>query len=85
MSILCNGRGSYPAFGAYLALVIDLLRNFTLQDLGGLCLLKNLILAKRQQSFEDKLAQGKSDEHVLPWEERTVEKTRELLDAGDRH
>lgn len=41
--------------------------------------MENLILSERQEALKDELAQGEPHEHVLPWEERTVEKTRELL------
>jgi hypothetical protein len=60
-------------------LIKDLLGNLALEDLRGLCLLENLILSERQEALKYELAQGEPHEHVLPWEERTVEKTRELL------
>lgn len=60
-------------------MIKDLLGNLALEDLGSLCLLENLILSERQEALKDELAQGEPHEHVLPWEERTVEKTRELL------
>jgi hypothetical protein len=60
-------------------LIKDLLGDLTLEDLRRLCLLENLILSERQEALKDELAQGEPHEHVLPWEERTVEKTRELL------
>jgi hypothetical protein len=60
-------------------LIKDLLGNLALENLRGLCLLKNLILSERKETLQDELAQGEPHEHVLPWEERTVEKTRELL------
>jgi hypothetical protein len=55
------------------------LGNLALENFRGLCLLKNLILSERKETLQDELAQGEPHEHVLPWEERTVEKTRELL------
>lgn len=63
----------------YLTLVKDLLRDFSRQNLRGLRSLQDLVLAKRQQTLQDKLPQRESHEHVLPWEERPVKKTRKLL------
>lgn len=68
---------------SYLALIKDLLGNLALEDLGSLCVLKNLILSEREEALKDELAQGEPHEDVLPWEERTVEKTRELLVKDD--
>lgn len=63
----------------YLGLIEDFLRNLTLDHLGRRRPLENLVLPKRQETLQDKLPQRESHEHVLPWEERTVEKTRKLL------
>jgi hypothetical protein len=65
---------------SYLGLIEDFLSNLTLEDLGSLCSLQNLVLPEREESLKDELSQGESYEHVLPWEARTVEKTRELLE-----
>lgn len=65
----------------YLTLVIDLLGNLALQNLGGLGTLKYLILTKSQKALQNELAHGEANEDVLPREERPVEKTRELLEV----
>lgn len=65
---------------SYLGLIKDFLGNLTLEDLRSLCSLQNLVLTERKQALKDELPEGESHEHVLPWEERTVEKTRELLE-----
>lgn len=69
---------------SYLGLIKDFLSNLTLEDLRSLCSLQNLVLTEREQALKDELPQGESHEHVLPWEERTVEKTRELLESNNQ-
>jgi hypothetical protein len=71
-----------PSFSyatTYLALIKDLLGDLALENLRGLCLLENLVLSERKEALKDELTQGEPHENVLPWEERTVKKTRELL------
>lgn len=64
---------------AYLTLIVHLLRHLVLQDLGRLRVLQDLVLPERQESFQNVLAQRESNQDGLPWEERAVQKTRELL------
>lgn len=63
----------------YLTLVIDLLRDLTRENLGRSLLLQNLVLTEGQNTFKKELTQGESHKDVLPWEERPVKDTRELL------
>lgn len=55
-----------------LTLVKDLLRYLGFQDLWRLRPLQHLVLSEGEQAFEDELAERKSDEHRLPWEEWAV-------------
>jgi len=63
----------------YLTLVIDLLRDLTRENLGRSLLLQNLVLTEGENTFKEELAQGEPHKDVLPWEERPIEDTRELL------
>lgn len=68
-------------FGATirLALVVDFLGDFLLENLWGLGLLQDLVLAEREEAFEEVLGDGEADDELLPWEERPVEETGEAL------
>lgn len=59
-----------------LALVIDFLRHFIFQDLGGLKLLENLVLAEAEETLEEVLGDGEADDELLPWEEGPVKSLR---------
>lgn len=69
----------------YLTLVVDLLRDLTRKDLGRSLLLQNLVLTEGQNAFKKELTQGEPHEDVLPWEERPIEDTRELLTYLSAH
>lgn len=79
MSLLYVYVPSFCCATTYLALIKDLLGNLALEDLRSLCLLENLVLSERKEALKDELTQGEPHENVLPWEERTVKKTGELL------
>lgn len=64
---------------SYLTLIVNLLSDLPFENLRGGCPLQKLVLTKREETFEDKLAQRKANKHVLPREERAVEQTRQLL------
>lgn len=68
-------------FGATirLALVVDFLGDFLLQNLWWLGLLQNLILAQRQETFEEILGDRETDDELLPREERPVKEASEAL------
>lgn len=42
-------------------------------------MLQDLVLPERQEPFQNVLAQRESNQDGLPWEEGTVQETRELL------
>lgn len=63
----------------YLALVEDFLRNLILEDLWRTGLLEDLVLAQREETFEDVLCDGEAYNELLPWEEGPVEEARETL------
>lgn len=65
-----------------LALVVDFLGDFLLQDLWWLGVLQDLVLAQRQKTFEQVLGNRETDDELLPREERPVEKTGEALWRG---
>lgn len=63
----------------YLTLIVHLLRHLIFQDLGRLRMLQDLVLPERQESFQNVLAQRKSNQDGLPWEEWAVQEARKLL------
>ena len=71
-----------PSSCSYLTLIIDLLSNLPFENLRGCCPLQKLVLPKGEEAFKDELAQRKAHQHVLPWEERAIEQTRELLEGS---
>ena len=64
---------------AYLTAIEDLLGHLFLQDLRRLCPLQHLVLTEGKKPLQDKLAQRKAHEDILPREEGAVEQTRQLL------
>jgi len=62
-----------------LGLVEDFLGDFLGQDGGRRRVLEDLVLAERQEGFEDKVADGEGYDELLPGEEGAVERAREAL------
>jgi hypothetical protein len=60
-------------------LVVDLLRDLACENLGRSLLLQDVVLTERQNTLKEELTQGEPHKDVLPWEERPIEDTRELL------
>lgn len=59
-----------------LRLVENFLGDFLGEHSGGSCLLEDTVLAKREEGFEEVLADGEADDELLPGEERAVEEAR---------
>ena len=57
----------------FLTLVVDFLGDFLLENLRELCVFEDLVLAEGQKFFETVLSDGKPDDELLPWKERTIE------------
>lgn len=68
-------------FGAAvgLALIIDFLGDLLFEDLGGLAVVEDLVLAEREEGFEAELRERKANDKLLPREKRPIEEPREAL------
>ena len=62
-----------------LRFIVDFLRDFISENLGGFGVLKDAVLTEREEGFEKILADGESEDDILPWEERPVQKAGQTL------
>ena len=62
-----------------LRFIVDFLRDFISKDLGRFSVLENAILTEREEGFEEVLADGETEDDILPWEERPVQKAGQTL------
>ena len=62
-----------------LGLVVDFLGDFLLEDGGDLGALEDAVLAEGEERLKEPVADGETDDELLPGEERAVEGPREAL------
>lgn len=76
------GDSATDVLVTHLTLVKHFLAYFILQSLWWLRLLENLVLSKREQTFEDKLSNGETKNQLFPRETWSIEKCRQALYTG---
>ncbi len=63
----------------YLRFIKDLLGNLIGENLWRTSLLEDLVLAKREESLEEVLGDGESEDELLPWKQGSVQDASEAL------